>query len=606
MKRRWWLLMLLFPGLAAGGVSLFVWIQSESPAPAATAVSVEKPEALLQTYCASCHNSGRSKIDLDGPVDHRSLRSERASWDKVIEKLRDGKMPPRQAPQMSAAEREVLIHWLENQLASLEPMDAMQFRVRRLRQSEYRNTVADLVGVAWQPPDDFPADESGWDLARDLPLVAAPLLGKYEAAADRILAAVELPSALDANPDLARDFVLARARQAYRRPLTIEENASLAAVLDSTAGGASLGHRVKTALKTVLTSPHFVYRIEPRPDRDPGILPELTSEVALASRLSYFVWNSAPDEELLALAECGLLKQNLVEQTRRLLKDPRARALADDFAAGWLGLPALKTVPQLKADLAQLLRRETERFVEHIVTEDRSVLEFLDAEYSFLNGPLAKHYGIAGIDGDELRRVSLAGTPRGGLLTQGSVLALTSYRDTSPVQRGKWIMLNLLGTPVPPPPPDVLEAIALSPTNFPQANAKKLLELHRTQDSCAKCHAGMDGYGVPLENFDELGRWRTETSKLPIDATAVMPDGHVIDGPAQLKRYLLGKQGQFVRCLAAKLLGHALGRKLTPGDDPALDPIAARVAGGQFRFSSVVLEVVQSEPFQRAWGDPAD
>jgi mono/diheme cytochrome c family protein len=569
---------------------------------------------LIGQHCAGCHTSGRAKIDFDGPIDRGELRRERATWESALHQLQSGQMPPPKFPQPVDDEREFLIHWLEEQLASLEPADTMHFRVRRMRQVAYRNTIRDLFNVAWQPAEDFPADDSGWDLAVDVPTVPAELVPHYEAAAASVLAMIDVDSmrtslALEtrSEAELARTLVATCARQAYGRPLTAADIHELnTAIADAAERGLTLEQRVKAGLKLVLTSPHFLYRIEPRFDPDHVAETVPSADAVLAARLAHFLWSSAPDEELLVLAQRQVLRQNLADQTRRMLKDARARALVDDFAMTWLGLRDFKTAPKLDVALVNAMRQETELFVEHIVQEDRSVLEFLDADYTFLNGALARHYGISGVQGEHMRRVSVAGTARGGLLTQASILTTTSYKETSPVQRGKWVLTNLLGTPPPPPPSGLLEAFSQPPSSRRTKSAKEALALHSANASCAHCHAKIDSLGTPLENFDPAGRWRTEYLGRPVDPTALMPDGKAVDGPLELKAYLLGKQEQFVRCLASKLLKHALGRKLTESDGPALDTIIRHVAENQFRFSTLVLEVVQSTSFQKAWNETGE
>jgi hypothetical protein len=568
---------------------------------------------LIHTYCGGCHTSGRAKVDFDGPIDHGELRRERATWEMALQKLHKGEMPPPQYPQLGTEERAFLIHWLEEQLAGLEPAETMQFRVRRLRQVEYRNSIRDLLGVDWQPPEGFPADEGGWDLFKDVPAIPADLLPHYESATDMILAATRIGSVgacLDpeagSEAENARDLVKACARLAYRRPLTAEETAAVDSALEAaTRGGLSPEQAVKAGLRIVLTSPQFLYRIERRCNPDGAAQQGPSEEAVLASRLSHWLWSSAPDETLVALAERHELHHDLVDQARRMLKDPRAHALVDDFAIPWLGLQdSAKMSPNVNPAVLTAMHQETEHFLAHIIQEDRSVLEMLDADYTFLNALLAEHYGIEGVHGEHMRRVSVHGTPRGGLVTHGSMLTMTSGELTSPVQRGKWVLATLLGTPPPAPPAGLLEAFSQRQSGAAAKSAREALERHRSNPSCANCHAQIDGLGLPLENFDAQGRWQTESHGRPVEPSAIMPNGKVIDGPIQLKAYLLEKQGLFLRCLTEKLLMHALGRKLTKNDGPALDAIVEQVRQNQYRFSSVVFAIVESEPFLRAWGEP--
>jgi hypothetical protein len=491
----------------------------------------------------------------------------------------------------------------------------MRYRVRRLRQVEYRNTIRDLLGVQWQPPDNFPADDGGWDLFKELPAISAELLPHYQAAADLILGATNMASLgaclapeAASEAEQARMLVTACARLAYRRPLTSQETTELHTVLETAARqGLSPKQAVRAGLRIVLTSPQFLYRIEWHCNDENAAEHGPSADTVLASRLSHWLWSSAPDEVLAGLAEKHQLRHHLVDQARRMLKDPRARALVDDFALSWLGLQdGAKALPQLEPALAQAMCQETTHFVDHIIQEDRSVLEMLDADYTFLNGLLARHYAIPGVYGEDWRRVSVQGTARGGLVTQGSILTMTSENVTSPVQRGKWALATLLGTPPPAPPAGLLAAFPQRQAGVAAQSAREALERHRSNPSCAHCHAQIDGLGLPLENFDAQGRWQTENHGRPVEPRAVLPDGKVIDGPLQLKAYLLSKQDLFLRNLAGKLLKHALGRKLTENDGPALDAIVEQVVQNQFRFSSFVVAIVQSAPFQRAWGEPCE
>jgi mono/diheme cytochrome c family protein len=568
-----------------------------------------KPVDAIHAYCAGCHSSGRAIIDLDGPVDRGIIRREHVAWEHVLKKLQHGEMPPPRFPQPSDDQRDIMIHWLEEQLASLEPAEAGRFRVRRVRQIEYRNTVRDLLGVAWEAPKDFPPDEGGWDVVHEVPGVPGTLLEQYQAAADSILGKLNtdpwtmaLPADAKSETERFHTVLISWARRAYREPLSAEEGKELStacAVADL-----SFEAQIKAGLKIILTSPHFLFRVEPRASAQECSHEEVPNEEAvLASRLSHGLWSSAPDEELLKLVESHSLKPNLVEQTRRMLKDPRARALVEDFASAWLGLHELSQ-HGIDSVLLQAMRCETEKFFEHIIREDRSVLEFLDADYTFVNEVLARHYGIADVTGEAMRRISLKGTPRGGLLTQASILTLSADgNESSTVQRGKWILVNLLGTPPPAPPAGLLEAFGKTRQSFPSGTTKEFLERHRSETSCAHCHAKIDGLGLPLENFDAAGAWRSKMLGRPIDPTGIMSDGQAVVGPVQLRGYLLGKREMFVRCLAGKLLKHFLGRKLVESDGPALDAIARRVIEQECRFSSVVVEVVRSRPFQRAWGE---
>jgi hypothetical protein len=403
-------------------------------------------------------------------------------------------------------------------------------------------------------------------------------------------------------------------RRAYRRPIT---DADLQAPLKfyreaRKQGGFEAG--IEMALGSVLVAPEFLFRVE----RDPaGVAAGSTyrvSDLELASRLSFFLWSSAPDDELLALASRGKLSapDALQRQVRRLLADPRSRSLVTSFADQWLQLrnlaaitPDMRAFPDFDDNLRQAFRTETELLFESVLREDKSVLELLRADYTFVNERLAKHYGIPGIYGSRFRKVTFAENGgRGGLLRQGSFLTVSSYATrTSPVLRGKWILENVLASPPPPPPPDVpnLDEAKVGTS----ASLRQQLEEHRKNTTCASCHSRMDPLGFGLENFDAIGAWRTQDGKFPVDASGTLPDGRSFRGPGELKTILKADRVAFAECLTEKLLTYALGRGLERYDRPTVKRIAGRVAANDFRFSSLTLEIINSLPFQMRRGDRA-
>jgi mono/diheme cytochrome c family protein len=369
-------------------------------------------------------------------------------------------------------------------------------------------------------------------------------------------------------------------------------------------GGFDMG--IQRTLERILVSPAFLFRIERDPPTPDTAAP--VSDVELASRLSFFLWSSIPDDELLDVASRAKLRDPAVleQQVRRMLVDERSQALVDNFAGQWLyvrNLAATRPDPRLFPDfdegLRQAFRRETELFFESILREDRSVLGLLNADYTFVNERLARHYGIPNVYGSHFRRVTLRDENRRGLLGQGSILTLTSYATrTSPVLRGKWILENILGAPPPPPPPDV--PALKETTNTGQAlSMREAMVQHRANPICASCHARMDPLGFALENFDALGRWRIRSeSGPPIDASGVLPDGARFEGVAGLRSLLLGRPGQFVTTVTERLLTYALGRGLDYHDAPAIRSIAREAAPGDFTLPSLILGIVKSTPFQ--------
>ena len=405
-------------------------------------------------------------------------------------------------------------------------------------------------------------------------------------------------------PWCARTIVTDLARRAYRRPVTPRELEPIVALVRSAEKEeGSLAEGLAVGIQALLVSPEFLFRFER--DRATSGSYQITQH-ELATRLSYFLWASMPDAELRRAADAGTLRnpQVLTAQVRRMLRDPRARALAEHFGGQWLQFRALESItrdrdrfPDFEDYLRLSMRRETELFFEHIVREDKSILDFIDADYSFVNERLARHYGLPDVSGPQFRRVPLGSSPRGGIVTHGSVLTVSSYATrTSPVLRGKWILDNLLNAPPPEPPPDVpnLDEVTIGTS----ASMREQLEQHRKNPTCASCHRRMDPLGFGLENFDAVGAWRTMDGKFPVDASGTLPDGRSFTGPEELRTILKGDREAFGQALTAKLLTYALGRGLERYDTQTVRLIASRLPRHDYRFSGLVLEIVNSLPFQ--------
>jgi hypothetical protein len=368
---------------------------------------------------------------------------------------------------------------------------------------------------------------------------------------------------------------------------------------------------LQLAMQAVLVSPHFLFRIEMGGDDEKPAEFYPLNDWELATRLSYFLWSSMPDDDLLALCREGKLRKddNLEKQVRRLLKDPKASALVENFFDQWLQIRGLKTFtpnpeqfPTFNEELRAAMQQETERFCEHTIKEDRSVLEFLDADYTFVNERLAKHYGIQGVEGDDFRKVKFPDNHRGGVLTQASILSITSNPTrTSPVKRGKWILENILGTPPPPPPANVPE-LKEGKEAVLSGTMRQRMEQHRADPNCAACHQRMDPLGFGFENFDAIGAWRTKEGKNDIDASGVLTGGITFNGPAELRAILKRREGAFARCLTEKMLTFALGRGMERYDKCTIDEVARNLAKDNYKFSSLVLEIVRSEAFQKRRG----
>jgi hypothetical protein len=411
----------------------------------------------------------------------------------------------------------------------------------------------------------------------------------------------------------ARAILERFAARAYRRPVTDEELTPLVRLVEQAIEQEeSFEAAIQAGIEAVLVSPNFLFRIERDRDPDDPLAVHPIADYELASRLSYFLWSTMPDEELFELAARGSLheRQILQQQVCRMLRDPRSRALVDNFASQWLNLRNLEIATPNQTlfkmfddDLRADMRRETEMLFETVMREDLSIGAFLSADFTFVNERLATHYGLGDVTGDEFRKVSLVGLPRAGVLTHASILTLTSDpTKTSPVKRGKWILENLLGS-APPPPPAQVPPLEETQKARPEASLREQLELHRADPMCASCHQEMDPLGLVLENFDAVGRWRERDGAKPVDTAAALPTGETLHNVGELINVLRGREELFYRHFVRTMLTYALGRGLEYYDECAVESItrAAREAGG--RFSPIVVEIVCSDPFLMRRGD---
>jgi cytochrome c551/c552 len=400
------------------------------------------------------------------------------------------------------------------------------------------------------------------------------------------------------------------ARKAYRRPLTAADIKTLLSFYNMGRAGAGFEDGIASGLQFILAHPEFVFRTESAPSNLKAGEAYRVPDLELASRLSFFLWSTGPDAELINLAAQGKLKDPalLERQVRRMLADNRSRELVKNFAGQWLELRTIQNstpegviYPDFDDNLRQAMRTEAELFFESILREDRSVLDLLTADYTFVNERLAAHYGISGIYGTHFRRVTLQGdlSVRRGLLGKGAIQLVTSISDrTSPVQRGKWVLMNILGTVPPEPPPDVP---ALKPTGeklVAERPMRQRMEEHRANPACAGCHKMMDPIGFALENFDGIGKWRTTEAAQKLDASGLLVDGSPIDGVTSLRQALVRYSPQFVRTVTEKLLTYGLGRGVEHDDMPTVRSIVREAARNDYRFSALVLEIVRSAPFQ--------
>jgi hypothetical protein len=428
------------------------------------------------------------------------------------------------------------------------------------------------------------------------------------------------------TPGCDRQIIANLARRAYRRPVTQRETGELMAQMARVKQrGDPVEEQLVVGIEAILISPNFLFRIEkdqgpaapavPAKATTGAVVPDAhyLSDYELASRLSYFLWSSMPDEDLLRAAERGTLRRpEVIEaQVRRMLRDPKISRFVENFGGQWLQFRGLEShqpdfylFPAFDNYLRISMVRETQMFFENLVREDRSILDFLDADYTFVNEYLGQYYGLRDVKGPEFRRVSLASTPRRGILGQASMETISSYGNrTSVVLRGKWVLENLLNAPPPPPPaavPDLEDAKV-----GPDATIRQRMEAHRENAVCASCHSKMDPIGFGLESFDAVGGWRDKEGRTPIDASGVLPDGRRFNGPVELAKLLRSESPSFAACLAEKIMIYALGRGVEPYDRVALKKISTAVAAGQYRFTTLVLEVVRSLPFQMRKGERA-
>jgi mono/diheme cytochrome c family protein len=685
---------------------------------------------FLNRRCVACHNLNLKNADLNLArlKDPKEALAERNVWEDVLDKLRNGEMPPPGLPRPTAPELQALAKWVDAQISRHDantPAEPGRVTARRLNKVEYNNTIRDLLHLDFQPADDFPNDDSGYgfDNIGDVLSLSPVLMEKYLSAAEKIsrLAVItgkpgkptlnrhpfntakaanhefpawaeyeiqiriidrrkegdplqvaftidnkavktaefpappaavnrvmkytapvtpgvhklgvtfpgKLPGDYQVDyievrgpfakeglglPETHRRIVICQERtaacaekitanllsKAWRRPVTAAEISRIASfTTQAIAAGQPLEQGVQFSLQAMLVSPNFLFRIEPP---SPDAQPRKLTNPELAARLSYFLWSTMPDE---ALAAADLQQPSVLRaQVRRMLNDPKAAALVDNFGGQWLQLrnlevhkPDPEKFPQFNDALSAAMGQETRRFFENILKEDRSILEFLDADYTFLNERLARHYGITGVTGDEFRKVQLPDSTRGGVLSHASVLTISSYPTrTSPVLRGKWIMENILGTPPPPPPPNVPELNTSEVGNT--GTLRQQMEKHRANATCAVCHNKMDALGFGLENFDPVGQWRTHDGSFPIEPGGALPGNKIFKTPAELRAILKSDPKYFSRCLTEKLMTYALGRGLEKFDRPTISKICNKLAADGYRMSSLIDGIVESLPFQ--------
>lgn len=564
--------------------------------------------AVVAHHCGECHTGPDAERGLDVEALFAGRAAPSSRVDAALQRLRSRTMPPPDAPSPDAADRRQLLLAFAG-LAVDEP-GARVPTARRLSRLQYANSIRALFGIEWRRDERLPEDvrAHGFDTNGDVVGIAPLAFELYLAVAGDIAAAVLADAAATTRtfpPERSLDEALRPLlERAFRRPPLPEEVDERTAMFSQliAAGGAVAAARA-AVLQSILASPAFLLRTEHGQPTAPA---RLTAH-ELAGRIAFLATSSPPDDSLLAQARSGELLDPAVAEAaaRRLLAANGGRAFADDFAAQWLRTRDVLTAnadfrryPQIwDHGLRPAFQEEAAQLVMAIVREDRSVLELIDADYTFVNATLAKHYGLQPVEGAAFRRVVVPDRRRGGLLGMGAMLMVSSYPlRTSPVQRGRWILDVLLDASPPPPPPGV-GTLPADDAPVESLSLRAQLERHRRDKGCASCHAAMDPLGFALENYDVIGRWRSELHGQPIDARGELPDGAGIDGPLGLKDALLQRRDEFVRAMAARMLTFAIGRPMVGADEAELAAIVAATAAGEYRFSALLAAVVRSPLF---------
>lgn len=579
---------------------------------------------FLKAHCHECHGSKKRKagVDFVKMATRPEAADYRRVWQLALASVRDHEMPPREADkQPSEAERKQFADWIGT-IKFLSVKDPGAFVIRRLTKAEYGNTLRDLLGVDPAVAAELPEDVPGAGYMNALsPLQTEQYLGVAQVALDQALGPVGKPTKLaksllgeppsprsDAR-EAARKVARSFARSAFRRPPSEDEIEMLVKVFDlGRENQLAYPAALRLMLKAVLVSPQFLF-ITPAQAAEPGQAIVPLDDYQLASRLSYFLWATMPDAELLSLADKGKLHEPAVlrAQVKRLLADKRSRALFDGFGAQWLGVGGLKEktfdtakFPQMTPALRAAMYDEARLFFESIVRENRSVVSFVNGDYTYLNGTLAPLYGLEKqVKGAEMRRVKLADANRGGILGMPGVLAVTSMPErTSAVKRGVWVLEQVLGQHVPPAPANVPTLEKQDRQKVANLTLRQRTELHRTNPACANCHKLLDPIGFGLENFDAIGRWRDrDDSGGAIDAAGELPGGKRFATPKELKAIIAGRQDDLARNLTEKLLAYALCRELEGYDQLIADQLAETLARDGYRMQTLITEIVTSYPF---------
>lgn len=611
---------------------------------------------LLAKKCFECHDTGTPKgdVNLDNYKEQERIIKDGQLWLKVLDQIKTRHMPPKSEPPLSEEHYNQLVDGINSILqSSLQQKSPGHVVIRRLGHSEYQYTILDLLQVDFDAKNYFPSDGSGGggfdNQGRALFFTPLKLERYYDAAttivdsvySNKDLWAKVVPLTYNPNwwqrfrnwvkslffedykvinpPELAAEKVIFPfATKAFRRFLKEGEKAKLISLFktvydqnDSLDYPQRFDESIAQIFKSILISPNFLYRVEEEPEKT-GSYP--VSNFEIATRLSYFLWSSMPDQELFNLAYMGMLEDTVVleAQAKRMLADPKAKRFAENFSTQWLGITKLiddqplldpEKYPGFDMAIRKALYGETVEYFYYVLTESKNLMELINSNYTFLSKELADYYGIEGVSGDEFQKTILADSVRGGVLGMGSVLATTSFATrTSPVVRGKWVMEQLLGIS-PPPPPAVVAKLTEDEGIHNELGLRKILEMHRSKPDCQSCHEKMDPLGLGLENFDPGGRWRKSYGKVDIDPSGVMADGRSFEGPVELKLLLMTEKAKIARNLSSKMLSYALGRSILFTDEPALRTLENCLLQNNFNPELFIIELVKSYPFRMKLND---
>jgi hypothetical protein len=613
---------------------------------------------VIQKHCSACHNEVDKKAGLNLADVYFAIGVTRQgeTFQNVVREVETGNMPPAGKPRLSAEEMDQLLTGIRTLLGNaLAQPDPGQSIMRRLSHREYRYTMLDLMGVDFDAQYYFPSEGSGgegFDNQGRVLFITPLTMERYYEAADSILRQVRKDPVLwtklvpetyhpglgqrlsfwwnkvvrkqeimpEAGIAVANRQLYAFATRAYRRFLSEGEKAQLTGFFtrvyrDQWKEEEGFERALIETMKSILVSPNFLYRYEANL---PLEKPYQLSNFELATRLSYLLWSSMPDETLINVAYREDLHDPkiLTRETRRMMADPKFMRFAESFAGQWLEveqvLKAPKTdlekFPELTVSLREAMYQEAVQYFYYVFTQSRNLLELIDSDYTFLNEDLARHYGIEGVKGKQMQPVLLTDRRRGGILGMGAVLTATSLPlRTSPVLRGKWVLEQVLGTPPPPPPPDVPELEAAKGKVKNELDLRALLAQHRAPSSCSGCHQKMDPIGLGLENFDAIGRWRDSYGgNTKVDAAGVLVSGQAFEGPGELKQILCEDREKFARNISRKLISFALGRGVDFKDSPTLDQLTQNLLDNEFDSQHFMLTLVNSFPFRYKRSDTKD